>query len=74
MGYCPFESRYRELYRDTTVMGVAAKTTTRSATPTIWPWQGCETAGCAHGRAGGLASGVCRDTIHCIVTGGVARL
>ena len=85
MGHCPFESRYKELYHDTAVMGAAARATTRPATPTIRPWQGCDTAkgghdtaGCAQGRAAarthGLASEVCRNTIRCIVTGGAARL
>ena len=66
MGYCSLESRYKELYRDTEVLGAAARATTRPATPTIQPWQGYDTAGSA--RAGGLAGGECHDTKLCIVT------
>ena len=74
MGYCPFESRYKELYRDTAVLGAAARATTRPATPTIRPWHGCDTAKGGHDTAGsartlGLAGGECRDTKFCIVTG-----
>ena len=73
-GLLPIESRYKELYCDTTVLGAAAKATTRLATPTIRPWQGCDTAKGGHdttdsARAGDLAGGECRDTKLCIVTG-----
>ena len=37
MGYCPFESRYKELYRDTAVLGAGDWATTRPATPTTRP-------------------------------------
>ena len=48
MGYCPSESRYNGLYRDTEVgkAGLDAKgwATTRPATPTIRPGRACNTA------------------------------
>ena len=37
MGYCPFESRYNGLYRDTGQLGTAAGATTRPVWAMIWP-------------------------------------
>ena len=45
---------------------------TRPTTPTIRPWQGCDTAKGGHDKAGsarGLDEGECRDKKLCIVTG-----
>ena len=74
MSYCPFESRYKELYRDTAVLGAATRATTWPATPTIRPWQGYDTAKGGHDTADSacarsLAGGECRDTNYCIVKG-----
>ena len=66
MSYCPFESRYKELHRDTAVMGVAAKATTWQSMPHNTARSARNTAGSAPAR--GLAQGEFHDTKFCIVT------
>ena len=52
-----------ELYRDTTFLGTATRAMTRLATPTIRPWQGCDTATVRHDTALGAAThAAARDT------------
>ena len=72
MGCCPFESRYKELYRDTAVLGAGDWATTRPATPTTQPREATTRPAARKGvrqRARGLAGRVCLDTKFCIVTG-----
>ena len=71
MGYYPFSvcagSRYSKLYHDTGAQGREAGGHDTASNPATRPAcaQGSVTA-----RALSLASGVCRDTNDCIVTGG----
>ena len=54
-----------ELYRDTTFLGTVTRAMTRLATPTIRPWQGCDTATVRHNTALGAAThAAARDTAH----------
>ena len=76
MGYCPFESRYNGLYRDTGLgrrgLGTARGPRHGKDSATIRPSEGHDTADLRAGRAvvhaHGLARGS-RDT-NCIVAGG----
>ena len=79
MGYCPFESRYNGLYRDTGQLGVAAGATTRPVSAIIWQRTRPATRArgprealrhCRPAREGLAAGGLCHDTNGCIVMGG----
>ena len=70
MGYCPFESRYNGLYRDTGLGGWPGRSqgaTTRSgwcaAGPAIRPQHGHDSVGLRVGRAAACTHGLAREIV-----------